>query len=70
MTLDLAYLHVFPMATKVKIDANNAAYSAALAAYGMDNLSTKVKEHIDVVALALTYRFDQPNSFAGLPQRR
>ena len=70
MTLDLAYLHVFPLATKATIDANNISYNALLAGSGMDTLSTKVKSHIDILALGLTYRFDQPASTKNLPQRR
>lgn len=70
MTLDLAYLHVFPMATKVTIDTNNVAYNGLLAGAGMDTLSTKAKSPIDILALGLTYRFDQPANTNNLPQRR
>lgn len=70
MTLDLAYLHVFPLATKVTLDANNVSYNPFLAGSGMDTLSTKVNTHIDILALGLTYRFDQPARPASLPQKR
>ncbi len=70
MTLDLAYLHVFPMATKVTIDTSHVAYNGLLAGAGMDTLSTKAKSPIDILALGLTYRFDQPANTNNLPQRR
>ena len=70
MTLDLAYLHVFPLATKVTIDACNSVYNPLLAVSGLDTLSTRVKTTIDIVALGLTYRFDQPAGKADLPQKR
>lgn len=70
LTLDLAYLHVFPMPAKVRIDANNINYNATLAGSGFGTLYTKIDSRIDIVSLALTYRFDQPQTSAALPGKR
>jgi len=56
-SLDLAYLHIFMLGDRLKIDQSNVGYSSALAASGLGTIDAKVDAHVDIFSLGLTYQF-------------
>ena len=56
-SLDLAYLHIFMLGDRLKIDQSNVGYSSALAAAGLGTIDAKVVARVDIFSLGLTYQF-------------
>ena len=57
-SLDLAYLHIFMLGDRLKIDNNNIGYSQALAAANLGTLDAKVDARVDIISIGLTYQFE------------
>jgi long-chain fatty acid transport protein len=57
-TLDLAYLHIFMLGERVKIDQNSVGYSPALTLSALDVLDAKAQARVEIISLGLTYKFD------------
>jgi long-chain fatty acid transport protein len=60
LNFDVGYTHIFPMSTKVTMDANNPNYKASLSAAFLNVLNAKVDSHVDILSVGLTYRWDDP----------
>jgi long-chain fatty acid transport protein len=55
LTFDIGYSHIFPKDTQIAIVQGNPTWSAA-----RGNLVGKVDAHVDIVSVALRYRWDDP----------
>ena len=56
-SVDLAYLHIFMLGDRLKIDPDNIGYSPTLGANSLGTLAAKVDARVDVISAGLTYKF-------------
>jgi long-chain fatty acid transport protein len=66
ISLDLGYSHIFPADTTVAIQQGNPSYRPQFQAAGLNNLVGKVDAHVDIISVALRYRWDDPSKPAGV----
>jgi long-chain fatty acid transport protein len=65
VSFDIGYTHIFPQATRVNIAPGNPTWSPALPA-AASVLSGKVDGHVDIIAVAWKFRWDDPSKTVGV----
>jgi long-chain fatty acid transport protein len=66
ISFDVGYSHIFPADTTVAIQQGNPSYRPQYQAAGLNNLVGKVDAHVDIISVALRYRWDDPSKPAGV----
>jgi long-chain fatty acid transport protein len=66
ISFDVGYSHIFPADTTIAIQQGNPSYRPQFAAAGLNNLVGKVDAHVDIISVALRYRWDDPSKPAGV----